>query len=144
MWQATREWRHRLAILLAIPGALAWGGEAVVELGTSIEPKFQDLRYLGSMTAAEVLTVAWMSFALVAILLALVAILLAFQLRLGRILLIVACVLVLLGQAVSITLALIPIDAFYYEPPPSIAFSLPLTVFPLVTIVLLLGRQEEC
>ncbi|WP_433567022.1 hypothetical protein ACQP1O_18655 [Nocardia sp. CA-151230] len=142
-WAATREIRRRIAIALATAGVFAWAGEAFGAWASSMESKFVGLPYLGSMTADEVLRLAALAFALVAILLTVGVVLPARRSRMGRFTMIAACALVLLGQALSITLAAIPIDAFFYQPPSSLAFDRPLMIFPLLTILLLLENTTD-
>lgn len=137
-WAATREIRRRLAITLAAAGVLAWAGAAFDAWMTSMESKFEGTPYLGAMTTDEVLQLAALAFASVAAILAVGVVLLARRQRMGRATVITGCALVLLGQAVALVLAAIPIDAFYYGPPPSLAFDWPLMIFPLLTILLLL------
>ncbi|WP_174416471.1 hypothetical protein [Nocardia concava] len=137
-WSAAREIRRRIAMVLATAGVLAWAGEAFGAWMTSMESKFVGLPYLGSMTADEVLQLAALAFASAAAILAVGVVLLARRQRMGRATVITGCTLVLLGQTLALTLAAIPIDAFYYQPPPSLAFDWPLMIFPLLTILLLL------
>ncbi|WP_162958423.1 hypothetical protein [Nocardia yunnanensis] len=141
-WQATREWRRGIAILLAFLGMLGWGMETLLALFDTTEPKFDDMGYLGT-TAVDVFVTAALCFGLLTVLLGGGAVLLMCRLRLGRYLLIGTSALVLAGQALALTLAAIPIDDFSNQPPPSMAFNGWLTIFPLATLVLLLGKQRE-
>ncbi|MGW4247184.1 hypothetical protein [Nocardia sp. NPDC004722] len=142
VWRATREWRRGLAIVLASAGAIVWGLESLLDLFTAGEPKFDGMPYLG-WSATEVLQIAAVCFGLVCVGLAAGSVMLCCRLLYGRYLLIGTSAVVLAGQAVAVTLAAIPIDEFYYTAPPSVAFSAPLMAFPLLTIILLLGKQRE-
>ncbi|GAB0106983.1 hypothetical protein JMUB6875_59730 [Nocardia sp. JMUB6875] len=140
---ATWEIRRRIVIALVTAGFFTWAGEAFLAWGTSLEPKFEDAPYLGSTAADEVLALAALAFATVAILLAIGLVQLARRSRPGRVTVIVACTLVLLGQTLALVLVTIPIDAFYYHAPPGTTFCFPLMIFPLLTIALLLGVPRE-
>ncbi|MFJ9370881.1 hypothetical protein ACIRRA_41615 [Nocardia sp. NPDC101769] len=142
-WRASREYRRWIAVLLASAGAFGWVIEAFIEMMNAAEPKFDGAPFWGSMTADHAIELAMVSFGLVALLLVVGVVLMLVRLRIGRLLVIGTSALVVLGQAVAWTLAAIPIDAFYNEPPPSMAFNLQLVPFPLLTIVLLIGRQRN-
>ncbi|MFE3187793.1 hypothetical protein ACFXHA_02230 [Nocardia sp. NPDC059240] len=142
VWRATREWRRGLAIVLASAGAIIWCLESMVDLFTSDEPKFDNMRYFG-WTATEVLQIVAVCFGLISVALGVGVVMLCCRLLYGRYLLIGTSALVLAGQALAVTLASIPIDEFYYSHPSSLAFTARSLPFPLLTIILLLGKQHE-
>ncbi|QLY29922.1 hypothetical protein H0264_32730 [Nocardia huaxiensis] len=140
-WARSRDTRSRIALWLAIPGALVWTVQALGAWIQSQEGKWQDNEYLSIGSAAihadTLLTFLACAFLLIAVLLGTGAVLLLRADPLGRYLLLAGAGLVTVGQLFAAVLAEIPIDAFYYSPPANLVFSTILVVFPLSTIICL-------
>ncbi|ASF06387.1 hypothetical protein NBRGN_082_00150 [Nocardia brasiliensis NBRC 14402] len=146
-WVRFQEARFRIAVWLAIPGALLWAVQALGAWIQSQEGKWQDKDYLSiggsTITADNLLTMLALAFLLITGLLTAGAIYLLRGNRSGRYLLLTGACLVVLGQLFAGVLAAIPIDAFYYSAPANVVFVTPLAIFPLLTILCLTPAAQS-